>query len=109
MKTKSYHRSVTLINIVFEWIHINTGIIAFHFKRAFIAFWDIKTLSATRVVTFCTPTPTQYIVNLWESMILPSRKHTYIILTPYLVKLGFTKAHIIFLISAKKNKIVGTR
>ena len=42
-------------------------------------------------------------------MILPSRKHTYIILTPYLVKLGFTEAHIIFLISAKKHKILVTR
>ena len=41
---------------------------------------------------------------------LSSRKHTYIILTPfkphfYIVKLGFTGVYIIFLISAQKHRL----
>ena len=43
------------------------------------------------------------------TVVRPSRKHTYIILTPsnptFIVKLGFTGVYFIFLISAQKHRL----
>ena len=50
------------------------------------------------------------IIKYFSSGVLTSRKHAYIILTPldphfYIVKPGFTRVYIIFLISARKHRL----
>ena len=50
---------------------------------------------------------TQAYINCFRTGRHPSRKHAYIIMTPYfyIVKLGFTEVHIIYLISAQKHRL----